>query len=88
MVLDPTSDAQFPRNPFIEAWVRVNGNDVAARREARARFLQPFLKQIDEAGLGHVSEIADAQPPCTLRGCPFQAWSLGELLRLDRNVLA
>jgi predicted glycogen debranching enzyme len=74
--------------PFVEAWVRVNGNDVAARREARARFLQPFLKQIDEAGLGHVSEIADAQPPYTPRGCPFQAWSLAELLRLDRIVLA
>ena len=74
--------------PFVEAWVRVNGTDVAAQCEARARFLQPFLKQIDEAGLGGVSEIADAQPPYTPRGCPFQAWSLAELLRLDRNVLA
>jgi glycogen debranching enzyme len=32
-------------------------------------------------------EIADADPPHTARGCPFQGWSLGELLRLDRIVL-
>jgi predicted glycogen debranching enzyme len=31
--------------------------------------------------LGHVSEIADGDVPHTPRGCPFQAWSLGELIR-------
>jgi glycogen debranching enzyme len=35
-----------------------------------------------------VSEIADADAPHTPRGCPFQAWSLGEVLRLDRDVLS
>jgi glycogen debranching enzyme len=58
------------------------------RRAARGRFLTPLLAHLDEAGLGHVSEIADADAPHTPRGCPFQAWSLGELLRLDRVVLA
>jgi glycogen debranching enzyme len=43
---------------------------------------------LNHAGLGHVSEIADAEPPHPPRGCPFQAWSLAELLRLDRVVLA
>jgi len=42
---------------------------------------------LDAAGLGHVSEIADAEVPFTPRGCPFQAWSLGEFIRLDRRVL-
>ncbi|HJZ61646.1 MAG TPA: amylo-alpha-1,6-glucosidase, partial [Miltoncostaeaceae bacterium] len=74
--------------PFVEAWVRVRGGTVAARQEARERFLGPLFRHLDEAGLGHVSEIADAEPPHTPRGCPFQAWSLGELLRLDRVVLA
>jgi glycogen debranching enzyme len=46
------------------------------------------MEHLDSAGLGHVSEIADADPPHTARGCPFQAWSLGEILRLDRVVLA
>jgi glycogen debranching enzyme len=74
--------------PFVEAWVRVRGNTAEARREARERFVVPLLAHLDEAGLGHVSEIADAEPPHAPRGCPFQAWSLGELLRLTERVLA
>jgi glycogen debranching enzyme len=73
--------------PFVEAWVRVRGNTLAAKREARARFLQPLLAHLGEAGLGHISEIADAEPPHTPRGCPWQAWSVGEALRLDQVVL-
>jgi len=41
-----------------------------------------------EAGLGHVSEIVDGDAPHTPRGCPFQAWSIAEMLRLTRAVLA
>jgi predicted glycogen debranching enzyme len=75
--------------PFVEAWVRVRGGAAAARREARARFLDPFLADhLERAGIGHVSEIADAETPHRPRGCPFQAWSVGEILRLDRRVLA
>ncbi|HVV71689.1 MAG TPA: amylo-alpha-1,6-glucosidase, partial [Verrucomicrobiae bacterium] len=74
--------------PFVEAWVRVRGGTNAAKREARSKFLAPLLAHLDEAGLGHVSEIADAQAPHIPRGCPFQAWSVGEALRLDRVVLA
>jgi glycogen debranching enzyme len=74
--------------PFVEAWVRVRGETNAAKREARQRFLAPLLRHLEEAGLGHISEIADADAPHTPRGCPCQAWSVGEALRLDRVVLA
>jgi glycogen debranching enzyme len=73
--------------PFVEAWVRVHGANAAARKKARARFLPPLHKHLNHAGLGHVSEICDAEAPHTPRGCPFQAWSLGELLRLEHSVL-
>ena len=72
---------------FVEAWVRVRGNRVEAKVEARAKFLPPLHQHLNEAGLGHISEIFDAESPHTPRGCPFQAWSLGELLRLERTVL-
>lgn len=36
----------------------------------------------------HLSGITDADAPCAPRGCPFQARSLGEYLRLDRAVLS
>ncbi len=74
--------------PFVEAWLRVRGGAEWARRAARERFLAPLLAHLDEAGLGHVSEVADAEPPHTPGGCPFQAWSLGELLRLDAALTA
>jgi glycogen debranching enzyme len=74
--------------PFVEAWVRVQDNTPAAKREAQARYLEPLLRHLDTAGLGHISEIADAEPPHTPRGCPFQAWSVGEALRLDLVILA
>jgi glycogen debranching enzyme len=70
--------------PFVEAWVRVHGNTDAAKQEARERFLAPLLRHLEEAGLGHISEIADADPPHVPRGCPFQAWSVGEALRLNQ----
>ncbi len=74
--------------PFVEAWVRVHDKTPEAKAAARLRFLAPLLAHLDEAGLGHVSEIADAEAPYTPRGCPFQAWSLGEVLRLQESVLA
>jgi predicted glycogen debranching enzyme len=74
--------------PFVEAWVRARGGRAAARGAARARFLAPLLAHLGAAGLGHVSELADGDAPHAPGGCPFQAWSLGELLRLDRVILA
>ncbi len=78
----------YLQGAFVDAWVRVRGGGADVVRQARERFLAPLLAHLDEAGVGHVSEIADADPPHTPRGCPFQAWSLGELLRLDRVILA
>jgi predicted glycogen debranching enzyme len=73
--------------PFVEAWVRVHGGTTEAKAKARELFLAPQLSRLDLPGLHHVPEIADAEPPHTARGCPFQAWSLGEVLRLDRTIL-
>jgi glycogen debranching enzyme len=36
---------------------------------------------LGEWGLGSVSETADGDPPHACTGCPFQAWSVAELLR-------
>jgi predicted glycogen debranching enzyme len=69
--------------PFVEAWLRVHAQTQAAKAEARARFMPPLLGHLETAGLGHISEVADGDPPHTPGGCPFQAWSLGELIRLQ-----
>jgi predicted glycogen debranching enzyme len=74
--------------PFVEAWVRVRGQSSAVCNEARSKFFETLTDHLDAAGLGHLSEIADGDPPHTPRGCPFQAWSLGELIRLTESVLS
>jgi predicted glycogen debranching enzyme len=66
--------------PFVEAWVRVHGKP----SEARARFVEPLLGKLNVAGIGHLPEITDADAPHTPRGCPWQAWSVGEALRMEK----
>ena len=72
--------------PFVDAWLAVRGRTEAAKAEARARFLPPITAHLDAAGLGHVSEVANGDPPHRPGGCPFQAWSLGEYIRIQRML--
>lgn len=69
--------------PFVDAWLRVEGDDTTTRRTVRKRANASSGRctRLSAAGLGHVSEIADGDAPHAPRGCPFQAWSLGELIR-------
>ena len=62
--------------PFVLAHQRVYGDQAAARA-----YLEPLLRHLTDHGLGSVSEIFDAEPPFTARGCFAQAWSVAELLR-------
>ncbi|ARP84441.1 glycogen debranching protein [Bordetella genomosp. 8] len=79
---------------FVQAWLRTRatagaqGDELspAALEQARERWLAPLYRHLDEAGLDHVSEIADGDAPHRCAGAPFQAWSLGELLRVE-NML-
>ena len=63
--------------PFIDAWLRVYPDDRAGAR----RFLQGFKDHLDEACMGSISKIFDAEEPFTPRGCVAQAWSVAEVLR-------
>jgi predicted glycogen debranching enzyme len=73
---------------FVDGWVRARKGSSAVRAEARRRFVEPMLAHLDDAGAGHITEVADADAPHTAGGCPFQAWSVGELLRIERQILA
>ncbi len=63
--------------PFIDAWLRVHPGDRAGARH----FLDGFGPHLDEACLGSINEIFDAEEPFTPRGCIAQAWSVAEVLR-------
>lgn len=66
--------------PFIDAYRRVYPD----RPERIGEILSGFKSHLAEAGLGQISEIFDADPPHTPRGCPAQAWSVAEVLRVLR----
>ncbi|WP_322028798.1 amylo-alpha-1,6-glucosidase [Paraburkholderia sp. J76] len=72
--------------PFVDAWLRVNGDAAAQRAFARERFVAPLIAHLDRAGLDHISEVADGDAPHRPGGAPFQAWSLGELLRVLKRL--
>jgi glycogen debranching enzyme len=44
--------------------------------------LEGLIGHLRDWGLGSVSETADADPPHAATGCPFQAWSVAEFLRI------
>jgi glycogen debranching enzyme len=73
--------------PWALAHYQVYGDAVTAQR-----FLWPIGDHLCDAGLGQISEIFDAEPPHTPRGCPAQAWSVACILeawwRLERTKTA
>jgi predicted glycogen debranching enzyme len=63
--------------PFIDAWLKVHPDDF----EAAGEFLDGFQRHLGDACIGSISEIFDAEPPFSPRGCIAQAWSVAEVLR-------
>ena len=63
--------------PFVEAHYRVYRDAAIARS-----FLAPLGLHLADACLGSISEVFDAEPPFTPRGCFAQAWSVAEVLRV------
>jgi len=67
--------------PFLRAFLKVNGGSAAARYQAE-EWISHLKTHVSDAGLGHVSEIFDGDPPHRPVGCIAQAWSVAELLRV------
>ncbi len=63
--------------PFVDAWLRCYPERAAEGR----RFVGGLVEHLGEAGLGSISEVFDAEPPYTPRGCIAQAWGVAETLR-------
>ena len=72
--------------PYIDALMVIKEGE--GRQEALA-LLQKFLEHLNEACIGSVSEIFDAEQPHTPRGCMAQAWGVAEILRVavEYNLL-
>lgn len=62
---------------FVDAWLAAHPGD----RKGARRWLEGLLPQLDQACVGSISEIFDAEAPYAPRGCIAQAWSVAEVLR-------
>jgi glycogen debranching enzyme len=64
--------------PFFDAWLRVYPDRIEELRPTAVSLGQ----HLASACIGSISEIFDAEPPYTPRGCCAQAWSVAEVLRV------
>lgn len=76
--------------PFAEAILRVGGFSPESREAAR-RVLDPLIAELDGPSLGHLHEVYDGDDtparPQQPDGCPAQAWSVAEILRVLLLIL-
>jgi len=66
--------------PFITAYRKVHAVSPETHEKLKG-LLSGLEAHIKTAGLGHISALADADPPHNPGGCIAQAWSVAELLR-------
>ena len=64
--------------PFIDAGLKMHRARTGA---SCASLLAGFDPHLDEACVGQISEVFDAEAPFLPRGCVAQAWSVAEVLR-------
>jgi predicted glycogen debranching enzyme len=69
---------------FVEAYRKVHGANEATEKRVN-EILHGFKTHLSEAGCGQISEIFDADAPHLPRGCPAQAWSVAEVLRVRKK---
>lgn len=62
--------------PYITALVRYTGN----RHEAKM-ILRAARTMLEEYGMAGIAEVYDGDEPQSPGGCPWQAWSVAEILR-------
>jgi len=62
---------------FVDAWIKLYPD----KQLEASKWLKGFYAHQSEACVGSISEIFDAEPPFTPRGCIAQAWSVAEVLR-------
>ncbi len=68
--------------PYIDALAQGSSGAVQPRTSARV------CQHLDQACVGSISEIFDAEEPHTPRGCIAQAWSVAEVLRCYSKLTA
>jgi predicted glycogen debranching enzyme len=71
--------------PYCEALLRVERFSDEVKQRVR-EIIQPLIDEMNNASggrcLGQIAEVYDGDPPHRPSGCPAQAWSVAEVLRV------
>ncbi len=73
--------------PFVDAYLAAFGRNAESLTRCRG-LIEALEKECGAAGcLGSIAEIYDGDEPRFPRGCPAQAWSVGEIARVKAMLL-
>ena len=67
---------------FLDAYLNVHHRSPAAIAKAREWLWPLVVHMATDAAIGQISEIYEGDAPHRPVGCPAQAWSVAEVLRL------
>jgi predicted glycogen debranching enzyme len=74
--------------PYCEALLRSERFSAGAKRKVRT-ILQPLLREleaVDGGCINQLAEVYDGDAPQRAGGCPAQAWSVAEVLRITAMI--
>lgn len=75
----------FPLGSYFRAYLKVY--DYSEKAKTRVRELLSYFEDCILGGcVGQIAEIYDGLDPNTSRGCFAQAWSVGEILKICKEV--
>ena len=67
---------------YVDAIMKVQG---VKHNEHAKKVIEDFVYHLNEGCIGSVSEIFDADPPHSPKGCTAQAWGVAEILRVIKE---
>jgi glycogen debranching enzyme len=71
---------------YIDAYLEAFGRTEEALHHCRL-LIERLEAEMSRYGLGSLAEVYDGEAPHNPGGCPMQAWSVAELIRVKHNVL-
>lgn len=71
----------WPIGPYVEGYLRAHDFSDQARKHCR-QATAALLAELHHHSLGQLHEVFDGDAPHRPSGCPAQAWSVAELLRV------
>ncbi len=75
----------YPLGAYCRSYLRIRGNTGEAARAVR-KILHNVPNMLRQGCVGQLPEIYDGTEPREGKGCFAQAWSVGELLRVYREI--